>query len=454
MTAAPAMRVVGRVRAAVATDRAAQVTFGLAVVASVVVMAVLGSNQWFIRDDWAFVITRNVIHETAGWQVWLFTSQDGHWMTLPILVYRALQLAFGLGSYWPFLIPTMLLHVAIVVMLRALCLRVGVSMWTTTIVCSLLLLFGNGWENVLFGIQITYNLSLAMFLAQLLLVDHDGPADRRDVAGVILGCIGLMSSAFGPFFAAGTFAVLAQRRRWRAAAIAVVPQAVVYTWWLFSWGDDPAGEQVQSTVGGALRFARLTFTATLTSMTGQVIFAGAALLGIIAVACWRKPSRWDHAMLSTLAVLPVPVFLAIGWQRSVFGLESAAASRYQYMAVMLLAVPFALAVDQLRRYSPTALAIGRGLLVVSILTNIRYFSDAGDEWAARSTNARTTFELVAGSPLRNEVDPSVTPVPFDPDVTVGRLPILVAEGAITPRPPTTPAEVALVRAALGLPPEP
>jgi len=454
MTTPSAVQLAHRARSWVATDRAAQAAFGLALVASVVVMAVLGNDQWFIRDDWAFVITRNLIHDQAGWQQWLFTSQDGHWMTAPILVYRAIQLAFGLGSYWPFLLPTMLLHVSIVVMLRALCLRVGVSMWTTTIVCSLLLLFGNGWENVLFGIQITYNLSLAMFLAHLLLVDHDGPADRRDVVGAVAGCIGLMSSAFGPFFAAGTFAVLAQRRRWRAAAIAVVPQAVIYTWWLFSWGDDPAGEQGQTSIGGALRFARLTFTATLTSMTGQVIFAGAALLGIVAIACWRRPSRWDHAMLVTLAVLPVPVFLAIGWQRSVFGIDSAAASRYQYMAAMLLAVPFALAVDQLRRYSGWALLVGRTLLVISVLTNTRYFRTSSDDWAARSTDARITYELIAGSPLRNEVDPSIAPVPFDPDVTVGRLPILVDEGAITPRTPATPDEIARVRAALGLPPAP
>ncbi len=44
----------------------------------------------------------------------------------------------------------------------------------------LLLVFGAGWENLMFAVQIVYNISLLAFLGQSLLVDHDGPVDRRD----------------------------------------------------------------------------------------------------------------------------------------------------------------------------------------------------------------------------------------------------------------------------------
>ena len=125
-----------------------------------------------------------------------------------------------------------------------------------------MLLFGNGWENIVFAVQVTYNLSLVAFLAHLVLVDHDGPVGRRDVAGSVVGMIGVSSSAFGPFFAAGVFAVLCWRRRWRAAAVAVVPQAIVYSWWLFTWGSDPAGDEGRPSLTGALKFARLALTAT------------------------------------------------------------------------------------------------------------------------------------------------------------------------------------------------
>ena len=44
-----------------------------ALVASLVVLWYVGRDQWFIRDDWHFVITREEIRHTLGWQDWLFS---------------------------------------------------------------------------------------------------------------------------------------------------------------------------------------------------------------------------------------------------------------------------------------------------------------------------------------------------------------------------------------------
>ncbi len=453
MTAAPA---VARVRRAVATDRASQWFLGLAGVVAATIYVIVGREQWFIRDDWAFVVTRPLMHREEGWATWLFTAQDGHWMTAPLLFQRLVLEVFGLGSYWPFLLPTLLLHVVAVVLVHALCRRLGVTAWTAAVVAVLLLLFGNGWENGLFAVQITYNLSLVAFFVQVLLVDHAGPVDRRDGLGAAAGIVGVMSSAFGPFFTAATFALLAQRGRWRAAVVAAAPAAVLYAWWWSAWGRDPVGERGERSVLATLRFARLALTATLNSVTGQVLFAGAALLGIVAMCTWGRLSKWDRSLVRTLSVLPVPVMLAIGWQRAAFGLGSAASSRYQYMIAMLLAAPLALAVDQVRRFDRRALLAVRLLLLAAVVSNTRFLVDSGDEWADRSAAARRTYELVAGSLAAGgaaaQVDPATVPVPFDPDVTVGRLPILVREGAIEPRPPATPEEEAHVRAVLGLGP--
>jgi hypothetical protein len=416
----------------------------------------IGRNQWFIRDDWAFVLTRRAMREQLGVGDWLFTAQDGHWMTPPLLVYWLIEQVFGIDSYWPFLLANMALHVGAVLLVRELCRRVGVSEWTTVLVCTLLLLFGSGWENVVFAVQVTYNLSLVAFLAHLVLVDHEGPVGRRDVAGAAVGIVGVSSSAFGPFFAAGVFAVLCWRRRWRAAAVAVAPQAVLYSWWLFTWGSDPAGNEGDATVTGALKFARLALTATFNGMTGQILFAGVALFGIVVVVFLTPMSVRARSMVTVLAVLPLPVLLAIGWQRAVFGLDSAASPRYQYMTAMVLAVPFALAIDQLRRLDRRALVVGWAVVGLAVLSNVRLLVNASDDWADRSADARRTFELVAGSPeaAAATVDPNLVMVAFDPDVTVGWLPVLVDEGAITPRTPTTPEELALVQAILAGTPRP
>ena len=98
---------VAEVRRFVASDRGAVIAFRVALGISAIVFWVVGRHQWFIRDDFAFLITRNLIRVDHGIDEWLFVAQDGHWMTPPILVYRAIQNLFGIDSYWPFLIPTM-----------------------------------------------------------------------------------------------------------------------------------------------------------------------------------------------------------------------------------------------------------------------------------------------------------------------------------------------------------
>ena len=196
-------------------------------------------SQWFIRDDWAFILTRNQIREQVGWDEWLFLPTSGHWMTVPLLVYRGdrervrhrLVLAVPHRQHGgarrhraaPFA------HCAV-----APGCSPGRPLWSAAV----LLVFGAGWENIVFAIQITYGLSLLGVPAALLLVDHDGPADRRDIAGSALAVVGVMSSGFGPFFLVGIGILLALRRRWLALAVAVVPQGLALAWWWCAWGRD------------------------------------------------------------------------------------------------------------------------------------------------------------------------------------------------------------------------
>src|SRR5690606_17763471 len=141
-------------------------------------------------------------------------------------------------------------HAGAVVLARALCRRVGVSEWTTTLLAVTLLLFGAGWHNLTFAIQVCYSLSVVCFLGQLLLVDHAGPIDRRDVAGAALGLVGGMTSGFGPIFMVGLAVLLVLRRRWMALLVGVGPQAIAYAWWMLAWNSDapnavPAGDRSQ-----------------------------------------------------------------------------------------------------------------------------------------------------------------------------------------------------------------
>lgn len=435
-----------------ASDTGATWAFRAAMAVSVAVFWVVGRRQWFIRDDWAFLLSRNVVRDQLGNDDWLLTAQDGHWMTPPILVYRAIQNLFGIESYWPYLLPAMALHVTAVLLTRRLCRRVGVSAWTTTLLCSMLLVFGAGWENIVFGIQITYNLSLVAFLAHVILVDHDGPLDRRDWIGAAVGLVGISSSGFGPFFAAGITALLVLRRRWAAAAVAVGPQAIAYAWWFLTWQQDGAAESTPGPTSQVPAFAVRGITATFESMSVVPPLAGVAIMATVAVALWTGAGwRAQSTMLTMWGVVTL-MFLGVGLQRIGFGVQSAGASRYQHIAAMLLVPAFGLAVDQLRRVGPPAIGAARAVLAAAIVLNAGWLQTSGTEWADRAHHAKRVYELVLGSPLAGQVDPSIRPEPFNPDVTVAWLPYLAEQGAITARTPTTDDELALVNGALGITP--
>ncbi len=436
-----------------ATDEGARWGFWIAFGVGLVVVAVISRDQWFIRDDWALVITRNTVRETAGWKEWLFSAQDGHWLTVPVLIYRAIQNVFGLGSYLPFLIPNLLAHIAAVLLVRVICRRCGVSAWTTTLVCITLLVFGAGWENILFAVQISYNLSLVAFLAHVVLVDHDGPPDRRDALGAGFAVIGVMSSGFAPIFIGGIGLLLVLRKRWWALAVAVIPQGLVYAWWYVFWERGSATAVPSGSKSLVPEFVARGLGSTMRSLVTLPGVAGVALLGTIGIALWRGSGWRAQSILLALWGTASVMLIGIGFERVSLGVGSGASSRYQYMTAMLLAPAFALAVDQLLRLAPPALWAGRIVMAFAIVVNAGWLFRSGHDFSAQSHREKGTFELSAGSDLLEQADPNRAPERYSPDVTFGSLPRLVSEGAFTARPPANQAEIDRVRVAMGLAPE-
>ncbi|MEA3183758.1 MAG: hypothetical protein QOJ74_235 [Ilumatobacteraceae bacterium] len=436
------------------TDDGARWAFRAALALSVIVLYIAGRHQWFIRDDWAFTFTREKVHQASGLGEMLFAAQDGHWMTVPILIWRLTHALFGTGSYWPYLASAMACHLGIVVMVRRLCVRVGVSEWTATILAVMLAVFGSGWENIVFAVQSTYNLSLLAFLAHLALIDHDGPPDRRDAIGVVAGLIAIASSGFGPFFILGTLVFMVMRRRWLAAAIATIPTGLASAWWWLFWGRDPAGAANRGPISEVPSYVNHGLDAVFQGITSAASLVGIALLATLAVVLWRQRDRAAHDVLFALALTAVAIYVGLGIQRGGFGIETAASSRYVYMVAVLLIPAFGVAVDQLGRIGPPAVWAARLLLIGSVAMNIAALRTNGDDWATRSADERNILELVAASPATATVDQSIAPLPFSPDVRISDIAELVADGAIHPRAPASVLEQALVDNALSQPQPP
>ncbi len=415
----------------------------------VAVLVFVGRDQWFLRDDWAFLFSRSRLRDAAGLDAMLLYPQDGHWMTWPILVFHAIRGIFGLGSYLPYLAVLWATHVAIVVLVRAWLIRLGVSVWTTTLLTAVLLVFGAGWENLLFAVQIVYNFSLIAFLAQMLLVDHDGPVDRRDWAGSGISLIGVSSSGFGPFFGFGVAVLLVLRRRWTAAAIAVVPQAVAWSWWWLTWGADPAGDAGSAGLGFVRGFVQYGLWSTLGGMVGTGILGYSALALCVGVVVWPGTGAARRVPLIAFMATAFAMFAGIGLRREVFGVFAAGWPRYQYMAAMLFAPALAVGLDQARRFAPWAPWAARLLLVFAVARNSVWLRQGGDYWSGVAEFDQRVFSLVAGSDDRFAVPPDGAMTEASPDVQVRDLAALVDDGAITPRQPAGTDDEDLLFLALG-----
>lgn len=418
----------------------------------VVLLIVVGRRFWFAADDWAFLYTRQRVLVNESFVAMIMRPQDGHWMVWPILTFRLLHGAFGVGSYWPYLVPLWITHVGCVLLARVWMGRLGVSAWSTTLMTAVLLLFGAGWENLFFAVQIVYGFSMLAFLGQMLLVDHDGPVDQRDWWGALLGCIGVSSSGFGAFFAMGVGVLLVLRRRWRAALVAVVPQAVLLAWWWLTWGDDPAGDAATAGPVFVSDFVYRGVYSTFASLVGSYALSWSAVALCVAVAVWPRLDAARRMPIIALLTTALVMYAGVGWRRAVFGVGAAAWPRYQYMVAMMVAPVLALGLDQARRFAPWARWLPRLLLVWALARNTVWLSRGGNDWAAASTADRELFSLVAGSPQLAEVRVDRSLSTFSPDVLVIDIPELVKDGAITPRPPATEDERDAVARALGLTP--
>ena len=323
-------------------------------------------------------------------------------------------------------------HLGIVLLVRRVCGRLDVSAWMTTLICSVLLVFGGGWENILFAIQITYNLSLLAFLAQFLLVDHTGPVDRRDWIGSGIAVIGVSSSGFRP--------VLRVRR-----------------------GRAPRSSRTMEGCRGRGGSAGVRVVVVVADVGGRPgrgteqrhhhrclpVRAPRARRDVCqphrdrdARRC-GDPAHARHRRLAEDRASSPPHHdralgdrhrhvrrgrLSTGRHRR----RDRASSRYQYMAAMLLAPVFALGLDQAGRFAPWAVWLPRAMLVFALARNVMWLSDYGAACAARAELERAAFSLVAGSPDRGSVDPSLRIVEFSPDVRFADLDQLVDDGAITP----------------------
>jgi hypothetical protein len=418
--------------ASIETASSALVAFCVLAVAALPLYLILGRRWWFYLDEWGFLTSRS-----AGSAGDLLHPYNQHWTTLPILMWRALWQVVGAHSYLPYQMLSVLSHVTVAALCRAVMRRGGVQPWVATIAAGSFLLFGTGAQNILSAFQITFTGALAFGLAQLLLTDHEGRLDRRDWLGLAAGVLGLMCSGVAVAMIAVVGVAALLRRGPRVAAFHTVPLVAIYLAWYERYGR--SGMKITGSIGTAISFARTGVDATFAAL-GQTTVAGAMLaVSLIAglALLWGAsdvPTRRARLAIPTALLVGTLVFFvtaAVGQKGGPAVVVLPKESRYLYVAAALMLPVIAIAVAQIVRRSRVLGALAAMLLLVGIPGNLSEASNFARSQARLVAGSRSVILSIAGMPLSSQAPGSLRPDPVGaPSVTLQWLRAEVRSGRV------------------------
>jgi hypothetical protein len=413
-----------------------------------------GRGAWFTLDEWDLVALR-----TAGNLGDLFRPHYQHWFTLPIIEFRVLFQVFGLRTYVPYQLLSILMHIAAAALLFVVMRRAQVFPWLATVYAGAFVLFGSGASDMLNAFQISFVGALVFGLVQLIFADHDGPIDRRDWVGLLFGLLALMCSGIAVTMVIVVGIATLLRRNWRVAVFHTVPLGVVYLVWFAIIGHNQNQHLPieHPTVSEVLRFVAVGLRAALGDL-GQVpvvpVALAVVLVGGIYVA-YRQLGREDFrrraaAPVSLLAGSIVFLFLTgtgrAGHSKFAFiatsGPEYARESRYVYLTAAMMLPALAFASTALLRRSRVLGVFVIVLPLLGVPGNLHAFNEFRNTFVGLP-GIRERILLAPRTPLARQLPRSTEPDGFHaPGLTIGWLLDSTKAGKIPAPDRATPKAVA------------
>jgi hypothetical protein len=410
---------------------------GVLAVAAVALM-VIGVDQWFFLDEWDFLTDR------TAWDLDdLLRPHNEHWSTLPILLYRAVYRAFGLTSYLPYRALAVGSHLLCAVLLRALLRRSGVDPWLATVAVVPWIFFGSGWQDIVWGFQVAWNGALALSMTQLLLADHDGPRDRRDVLAIGAGVGALLCAGIATSLTVAVALALLLRRGWRVAALHAVPLAGAYLAWSAAYGEQTFLDLAVTADKAAFVWSGLV--GAVTALTWFDLLAvplvACSALGVALQVRRGRPWQPRLALPAGLAGGAVAFLVVVSLGRWGFGADFARSSRYLHIVSFLLLPLVVTGLDAVRDrmasrgWAPLAAVAGVAtLLWVGLPGNLGQFSELTPGRRLEAGNPLVVETMAAAVLERPGLPDEGMPLPVAaPSLTIGWLRQAVAEGTLEPR---------------------
>ncbi len=382
--------------------------FAIAAGIAGVALLALGQGLTFFADEWAVIEGRALDLDS------FLRPFNEHWLGTTIVVYRLMLSLFGLGSYVPYLVLLVALHIVVASEVFVLVRRsAGPAGGLAAGV--LMLFFGSGFENLFWAMQIGFVGAATLGFGAMLLLDGV-PSRRQAVAATALLTVAVTTSGLGLVFVAAVgLELLVDRKRRDGIYAAVVPAAIYLVWYVALGRSGVATARNPFTLEALSQVPAFVIQGVgaaggAVSGLGPVI--GLALpIAVVAIAVWRLatgrgiPAR-AVGCLGGIVVL----YVLTGLVRAQLVADAALYTRYTYFAGPLLLVALgALLGPDLRAFhgSPRlrlVLVAGAGSLLALALTwNVRLLIEGRAIFLERAERTRALV-TVGLSGLEPEIE--------------------------------------------------
>ncbi len=310
--------------------------FALAAAVAGLVLLALGQGLTFFADEWAVIEGRSL---DLGSFIRPFNE---HWLGSTILVYRSLFGLVGLGSYVPYQVLLIALHLLVASEVFVL-VRRSAGPIAGLAAGVVMLFFGSGFENLYWAMQIGFVGAAALGFGALLAIDGR-PSQQRAALAAVLLTLAVTTSGLGLVMVAAVgLELLLDRDRRRLVWVAVVPSAIYLAWYLAIGRSGVATARDPFTLEALAQVPAFLVQgagAAAGAITGLGPFLGIGLMaGLVGLVAWRivrgpgVPAR-TLACLGGIAVL----YLLTGLVRAGLIDDAALYTRYTYLAGPLLMV--------------------------------------------------------------------------------------------------------------------
>lgn len=372
----------------------------LALTSAGIVWLALGPRTatWVSADDWQLVGKHD-------WSLMgLLSDHNQHLSIVPIAINKGLFALIGFEPYWPYQAITLACHAAVVLLVWAITVRVGVNRWLAT-ACTAPLVVVLGGPVVVSQFQMT--LAAALCLGQFLLMMGE-PTRGRLILAAGMGLLAVATSGISVPMIAATGLVSWRRHGLRAAVAVTVPAGLaLLLWWVTLRPDAPS-------------FFR-PYLGWITEAGWQACLAlagvpAAAVVLLIATALGLGLATRDRTqrLLEPVALAGAAIVLMnlVYLGRGMFEPKGDGFARFYYLTAILVLPMIAAAAQSLANSRPWLSTLVLVPLAVGTVTNLNGWLDWTDRHAPLAQLKKTEMAALLSSPAGQRTPDWAVPFPF------------------------------------------